>query len=298
MIRAVMKWILIVSAFASNEVTCPEKHGLKRFKTTIDNTRCIQCGNSFKKNETLFGCGICNFNLCPICCMIYARRREKKTTKDHNYTSAQLSLETSDIYGNEKLHYASKNGDEKTVKLLLNAFAHEEEPDEKLIEFVKKENKIKFTALHFASQNGNEEIVKLLLNVFKEKETLIDYLMKESATNHTAFHFACQSGNEEIIKLFLNAFSREEKEKEKLIRFLMKESGTKNTGLHYASKNGHEEIIKLLLHEFGKKEKYLLIGFLNKQNYKRYKAVDVALMHGNEKVVTLLTEAIDNLCNM
>jgi len=219
---------------------------------------------------------------------------KKTTTDEQNYTSVELALQTSDIYGNSALHYAAQKGHEETVKLLLNVFSEEE--SEKLMEYVMKENKIKYTPLHYASQNGNEVIVRLLFHAFNEKERLIEYLTKESTTQYTAIHFAAQSGNQEIIKLFLNAFKKEEKEK--LIGYLMKESRTKNSALHYAAKNGHEPIVKLLLNEFGKKEKYLLIGFLMKENDNRDKAIDVASRYGNENIVTLLSATFANVKNM
>jgi len=78
----------------------------------------------------------------------------------------------------------------------------------------------------------------------------------------------------------------------------MKESRTKNSALHYAAKNGHEPIVKLLLNEFGKKEKYLLIGFLMKENDNRDKAIDVASRYGNENIVTLLSATFANVKNM
>jgi len=70
------------------------------------------------------------------------------------------------------LHFASKEGHEEIIKLLLNVFG--EEDKEKLIEYVLKENIFYETALNYALANEHKIVVKLLLNVFgKEDEKIL-----------------------------------------------------------------------------------------------------------------------------
>lgn len=46
---------------------CPEKHGLKSFKTLTDSFECNECGNKLEKGTTMNGCRKCDFDLCTDC---------------------------------------------------------------------------------------------------------------------------------------------------------------------------------------------------------------------------------------
>ena len=74
---------------------------------------------------------------------------------------------------------------------MLNVFS--EEKQDKLIEYVMKENYDKNTALHYAARNRHEEIVKLLLNAFSEEkqDKLIEYVMKENESQIYSFTNCC-----------------------------------------------------------------------------------------------------------
>merc|ERR1711925_11759 len=99
------------------------------------------------------------------------------------------------------LHFASHNGHENIVQLLLNVFNEEEKY--KLIEYVMKKNEENHTSLHYASQNGHENIVNFLLNVFGKEDIkiLIEYVKKENKHNETSSHLASKQGHEKIVQL-------------------------------------------------------------------------------------------------
>jgi len=114
---------------------------------------------------------------------------------------------------NTALHFAAIEGNTEIVKLLLETVS--EEGQDKLIEFVMKENGHKLTALHFAAYKGHEEIVKLLLKTFSKKSKLIEYVMKENDNKSTALHFAAHKGRDEIVNLLLSPFPDSEAKKNK-----------------------------------------------------------------------------------
>ena len=99
------------------------------------------------------------------------------------------------------LHFASYNGHEDIVKLLLKAFSEKEK--DKLIEYVMKEGYEKSTALHFASSKGYEGIVKLLLNTFSEneKDKLIEYVTKVNLENRSALYMTSRNKHARIVEL-------------------------------------------------------------------------------------------------
>ena len=46
---------------------CPGGHGLKHFNTTVSGYMCDNCRQTFPIHSMLWGCRICNFDLCPLC---------------------------------------------------------------------------------------------------------------------------------------------------------------------------------------------------------------------------------------
>jgi ankyrin repeat protein len=112
----------------------------------------------------------------------------------------------SNIFGREKIHHKYKalhfspsrrkkyEENSQNTKLFLNVFG---------------EN----TALHIASTHQQAEIAKLLVNIFGNDEKLIEYVMKENNNNETALHLASYTGNEKIVKLFLNVFGKDTEKK-------------------------------------------------------------------------------------
>merc|ERR1712096_2062 len=109
--------------------------------------------------------------------------------------------------------------------LLLDEF--KEEKREKLIGYVKKENKYNQTALHYAANKGYEGIVKLLLDTFNEedKDKLIEYVMEKDDYGFTALHHAAFNKHEGIVKLLFKRLR--EVEKAKLIEYVKIEDDTK-----------------------------------------------------------------------
>ncbi|GEM_PF-4009809 len=120
-----------------------------------------------------------------------------------------------------RLHHASWNGDQQTVRRLL----------EKGADVNMKLSSNGGTALMSASENGHTEIVKLLL------EKGADVNVKLSASGTTALMLASWHGHTEIVKLLL----------EKGADVNIKLSSNGGTALMLASESGRTEIVKLLL---------------------------------------------------
>merc|ERR1711925_57597 len=103
------------------------------------------------------------------------------------------------------------------VKLALNELCKEN--NEKLTDFLMKQDEDEETGLHYAAHWEKQGIVKFLLDAFsEEKDKLIEYVMKQNKHNNTVLHIAVDHGHEEIVKLLLEIFS--EKEKDKLIEYV------------------------------------------------------------------------------
>jgi ankyrin repeat protein len=181
----------------------------------------------------------------------------------------------------------------------LNAFS--EENQDKLIEYVMKENKIKCTALHHAACYEHEGIVNLLLNKFsEEKDKLIEYVMKENEKKFTALHYAASVEHEGIVKLLLDAFSED---KDKLIDYVMKGDEFGRTILHrtaetqsnYLSvevRNIHKdrsknvEMVQFLFELFDDKDK--LIEYMMQEDESKNTALHLAVGDENKELVKLL----------
>ena len=120
------------------------------------------------------------------------------------------NVNTLDLDGSGKttLHFFSQRGDEKIVKLLLEAGAK-----------VEIQDSYGNTALHEASKAGHEKIVQLLLeaidgkkytmkfNIFKSKLYLLPYTIVDLQNRYgkTALHEASEAGHEKIEQLLLEA---------------------------------------------------------------------------------------------
>ncbi len=116
------------------------------------------------------------------------------------------------------LHYASVNGHEAVVSLLLGDGAK-----------INIQNKYGQTPLHFASDNGHEAVVSLLL-----KNGVNVNVQNEYGT--TPLHYASRWGHEAIVSFLLKTGADPNIQ-----------NARGNTPLHAASFNGHDAIVSLLL---------------------------------------------------
>ena len=48
-------------------MNCRGNHGLKNLKTEFDDFFCDECSTVFKKGKTMYGCRVCDFDLCTDC---------------------------------------------------------------------------------------------------------------------------------------------------------------------------------------------------------------------------------------
>merc|ERR1712034_285231 len=85
------------------------------------------------------------------------------------------------------LHYASVDGHEEIIFLLLNTFGQKKT---KLIEYMMKEDSKNCTVLHGDSHKEHEVIINLLLSAFNEIEN--DNVVEENYNKYayTALHHA------------------------------------------------------------------------------------------------------------
>jgi len=86
-----MSWILftifIFGAFASEESkNCPGNHSLKNF-TPLKHFSCDECDNLFR-NKTMYGCRICDFDLCSHC---YGKS-QNQFSKDNGVSCTQIHV--------------------------------------------------------------------------------------------------------------------------------------------------------------------------------------------------------------
>ena len=125
------------------------------------------------------------------------------------------------------LHAASRDGNTKLVKQLLDTGAPVDEKDE-----------YGNTALMLASEQGHTEVVKLLL----DKGASVDEKKKKSG--HTAPMVASRSGHTEVAKLLLDTMLKRLLEKS---ASLDEEDESGLTLLTQASWCGHTELVELLL---------------------------------------------------
>ena len=191
------------------------------------------------------------------------------------------------IYVNEQnsngvtaLIYASQNGHEEVVKLLLANGAD-----------VNIQNNNEQTALMYASYYNNENVVKLLLANGADMNT-------KDSNGVTALVIASQNGHEKVVKLLLDKGAKDGKTElmrnseygdiqnvERLIdggSDVNEFSSIKGiTALMYASENGRTDVVKLLL------EKGADVNMKNKLNKT---ALMYASENGHTDVVKLLLE--------
>ena len=158
---------------------------------------------------------------------------------------------------------------------MLDAFS--EEKQDKLIEYVMKENDYKNTALHIAARNSLEKTVNLLLNVFSEEkqDKLIEYVMKENENKFTSLHYAASNSLEKTVNLLLNVFDKNKNVK--LIAYLMKKNEDNNTASCLASKStpgGNDKIVKLLSQKLTNAKNEMMIYTLQQvtQKFKKQTA--------------------------
>eukprot|EP01084_Bolivina_argentea_P157969 275234_1 len=58
---------LCQKCYVNKESNCPGKHGLKKYKTPEDEWGCDVCQTEMSKGTVLYGCRICDFDVCSSC---------------------------------------------------------------------------------------------------------------------------------------------------------------------------------------------------------------------------------------
>ncbi|KAK3531188.1 hypothetical protein QTP70_015148 [Hemibagrus guttatus] len=130
---------------------------------------------------------------------------------------ADVNLTEQDLW--TPLHFASQSGDDRAVRLLLDAKATADVKD-----------KDGWTPLHLASQNGHENVVRHLLSRLSNVDEL------EEQSGRTALHTACEYGHLRIAKILL-AKGADPNRTDK----------TQTTALHLAAEQGHFRVARLLV---------------------------------------------------
>ena len=120
---------------------------------------------------------------------------------------------------NHVIKYASRNGHEKVVKLLL--FDGRVDRSSLIVDPSANAN----YAIRLASKNGHEKVVKLLLS---------DERVDPSANYNFAIRFASQNGHEKVVELLLS---------DKRVD----PSASNNYAIKRARQFGHEKVVELLL---------------------------------------------------
>ena len=159
-----------------------------------------------------------------------------------------------DFLGGGPLAWATRNGHEKVVKILLGR--EEISPD--------KPGSDGRTPLSFAAENGHEGVVKILLG---REEVNPD---KPDDGGRTPLSYATQYGHESVVKILLG---QEEVNPDK-------PSNRRRTPLSYTAEHGHESVAKILL---GREEVNP-----DKPNYGGRAPLSYAAWHGHESVVKIL----------
>jgi ankyrin repeat protein len=164
------------------------------------------------------------------------------------------SPDLKDSYGRTPLSWASRNGQEVIVELLLG------------IKGIKPDSKDNWgqTPLSWAARNGHETVVKLLLTVHS-----IDPDSKAS-DRRTPLSWAAANGSEAIVMMLLGTKGVEPDSKDIWDQ----------TPLSWAARNGHEAVAKLLLAKNG-------VNIVSKSKYGRT-PLSLAAVKGCEAVLKLL----------
>ncbi|KAK2608997.1 hypothetical protein QQS21_002477 [Conoideocrella luteorostrata] len=136
-------------------------------------------------------------------------------------SSDTVDVSLKDRNGQTPLSWATQNGHEAVVKLLLETGRVG----------VEVEDRNGWTPLSWAAKNGHEAIVKLLL------ETGRVNVEAKDRNGQTLLLWAAQNGHEDIVKLLLETGRVNVKAKDR--------NGW--TPISWAAENGHEAIVKLLL---------------------------------------------------
>jgi len=132
-----------------------------------------------------------------------------------------------------------------------------------------------------------------------DNEKLLEYVMKEDESQLTPLHLMSKHprSNENVIQQLLSVFDRDASHG-RLIEYLMKEDQEQNTALHYVmeipDQNTCEKMICSMLDEFNGNDKENLIKYLTKVNAQNQTAEDLAHY---PKIKKLLSQTLFNVNN-
>ncbi|KAF5855664.1 hypothetical protein ETB97_008825 [Aspergillus alliaceus] len=161
--------------------------------------------------------------------------------------------DSSDTYGQTPLSCAAQEGHESVVKLLLYQGAQPDSSDER-----------GQTPLSYAAEKGHESVVKLLLYQGAQPNS-------SDKRGRTPLSYAAQKGHESVVKLLLYPSAQPDSTDKrgwtplscaargvyKAVVKLLPDQGAQpdskdedgQTPLFYAARNGHESVVKLLLYQ-------------------------------------------------
>jgi ankyrin repeat protein len=166
----------------------------------------------------------------------------------------KADVDAKDGNGETALYWATRNGHEAVVGLLVRAKAD-----------VNVKYRCGRTALHLAAEKGREAVVRLLV------EAKADVNVKDG-NSETALHIAAEKGHEAVVRLLVEA-KADVNVKDRCGR----------TALYMAAMSGHETVVQLLVEVKADVNK--------KETSYGWTALYIAAMNGHWAAVRLLVEA-------
>ena len=164
-----------------------------------------------------------------------------------------ININAQNFNGSTPLHFASRNGHEQVVRVLLDKGADANA-------MFKDDG---WTPLHFASQNGYEQVVRMLLDKGADVNA-------KDIGGWAPLHNASEYGYEQVVRVLLDKGA---------------DVNAKNndgwTPLHSASENGHEKVVRMLLNNDPKAD-------ANAKNNDGKTPRDLAESKGHKDVVRML----------
>ena len=184
------------------------------------------------------------------------------------YLQSPQDPDVTDTNGRRAIHFASANGHEECVRLLVEAGA-EKEPADKVCGA---------TPLHLACLAGRAKMVRLLLELGSDT----DVVTKEDDSTPLHWVVETKQGSLEVLRLLLEAGAKTQKLKKddfaaihitaflghlEMLQVLLEfaadihqVSGSGETALHLAAQEGHAEVVRCLLEAGAEKDCIMATG--------------------------------------
>ena len=148
------------------EIDCEKKHGLTQFSTPFSDWTCNLCGDNkiFNEGSTLFGCRLCDYDVCPTCIKTYIKDNSNifncKVNNDIYYTSS-FSIFKDGVNTNNILDYMECILNED---LLMETYINEDSPQD-LYNTLDNDDDLSYNSFNTENTTGIE--LKNLLNCTK-----------------------------------------------------------------------------------------------------------------------------------